>query len=109
MGSPVWIRWEPQALEAETWRYVDGKGETVAQSDVTLNGSTVQQLHAGVLFRARSAAAAADRLYACDLARYEMRMELYRANGNDGDDPGQHVGNDGPGPNEQDGLDSASD
>ncbi|KAI9787649.1 MAG: hypothetical protein M1839_000180 [Geoglossum umbratile] len=52
-----------------------------------------------------------------NLARYEMRMELYRANRNpnDGDDPGhpiglgQHMGNDGPGPNEQEGLDSAID
>jgi hypothetical protein len=47
-GSPVRIRWEPQSLEAETWRYVDIKGETVAQSDVNLNGKTVQQLHADV-------------------------------------------------------------
>ncbi|KAI9768214.1 MAG: hypothetical protein M1840_005044 [Geoglossum simile] len=29
VGSLVWIRWEPQALETESWRFIDAKGETV--------------------------------------------------------------------------------
>jgi hypothetical protein len=108
-GSPVQIRWEPQSLETETWRYVDIKGETVAQSDVDLNGKTVHQLHADVQFKARSAIAIADRQYARELTIYRMRMELYRAAGNhgDNDDPGNPRGF--PGLGQQDDEDDDDD
>ncbi|KAI9767363.1 MAG: hypothetical protein M1840_005773 [Geoglossum simile] len=95
MGSPVWIRWEPRTLETSTWRYIDGKGETVAQSDIALGGNTVQQLYANVQFQARSAIATANRRYTYSLTQYEMRREIYHANRNHNDLGNPMVPNDG--------------
>ena len=82
-------------MKPSTWRYIDGKEETVAQSDIALGRNTVQQLHTSVEFQACSAITIDDRQYTYSLVQYEMCREIYCANRNNDNLGNPMVLNDG--------------